>query len=229
MTLSVALFNALSGLRLNQTALDVTAQNVANVNTDGYSRKVVQQEARVLGGMGAGVKVTKIARNVDEFVLKDMREALAQVNDSRTQDGFYQRIQNLFGSLDSDSSISAYVTELATRPGTTGTGSLLDQTTVCLMSEFGRTVKENGSAGTDHGHGNVMFVMGGPVQGGKVYGDWPGLAQEQLYEKRDLAVTTDFLDVFAELLVGHLGCEKPEAVFPRYELDPKRFRGLLKT
>ena len=65
------------------------------------------------------------------------------------------------------------------------------------MSEFGRTVRENGNRGTDHGHANVMLVLGGGVKGGKVYGKWPGLASQQLYENRDLAITTDFRDVFA--------------------------------
>lgn len=107
-------------------------------------------------------------------------------------------------------------------------GDRAEDVVVLTMSEFGRTVKENGSGGTDHGHGNVMFVMGGPVQGGKVYGQWPGLEEPQLNEARDLAVTTDFRDVFAELLVSHMGCQKPEAVFPDYPLDPKRFRSVLR-
>jgi len=107
-------------------------------------------------------------------------------------------------------------------------GDRAEDVVVLTMSEFGRTVKENGSAGTDHGHGNVMFVMGGPVQGGKIYGKWPGLEEAQLNESRDLAVTTDFRDVFAELLVGHLGCQKPEAVFPGYPLDSSRFRNVLR-
>ena len=74
--------------------------------------------------------------------------------------------------------------------------------TLVTMSEFGRTAQENGNRGTDHGHANVMFVMGGDVRGGKVYGDWPGLQDEQLYEGRDLALTTDFRDVLGELVAG---------------------------
>ena len=72
------------------------------------------------------------------------------------------------------------------------------------MSEFGRTFRENGNAGTDHGHGNVMWLLGGQVNGGKVYGDWPGLSDEQLYQNRDLAVTTDFRQVIGTLLSRHL-------------------------
>ena len=84
------------------------------------------------------------------------------------------------------------------------------------MSEFGRTAKEDGNGGTDHGHGNVMMVLGGPVRGGKVYGKWPGLGAEALYEGRDLAVTTDFRDVLGELVRGHLA-QQPNVVFPGYQ------------
>ena len=76
---------------------------------------------------------------------------------------------------------------------------------IVTMSEFGRTVEENGNGGTDHGHGSMMMVLGGPVQGGKIYGKWPGLEKEQLFEGRDLAVTTDFRTVLSELVRGHLG------------------------
>jgi uncharacterized protein (DUF1501 family) len=108
-------------------------------------------------------------------------------------------------------------------------GDRMDDVLVLTMSEFGRTARENGNAGTDHGHANVMFAMGGGVQGGKVYGKWPGLQPEQLNEDRDLALTTDFRDVFAEILVRHLQCAKPDIVFPRFALDATRFAGLVKT
>jgi uncharacterized protein (DUF1501 family) len=103
-------------------------------------------------------------------------------------------------------------------------GDRMQDVTLVTMSEFGRTVKENGDRGTDHGHANVMFVMGGDVRGGKVYGDWPGLQPEQLYEERDLALTTDFRDVLGELVSRHLGNALLQSVFPGYE--PK-FRGVL--
>jgi len=96
------------------------------------------------------------------------------------------------------------------------------------MSEFGRTAKENGNRGTDHGHANVMFAMGGPVAGGKVYGQWPGLAPEQLYESRDLALTTDFRDVLSEAVSQHLGNRDIASVFPNYTGGPEKFRGFLK-
>jgi uncharacterized protein (DUF1501 family) len=104
-------------------------------------------------------------------------------------------------------------------------GDRMEDVVVVTMSEFGRTAKENGNRGTDHGHANVMFVMGGGVHGGKVYGDWPGLAEEQLNEGRDLALTTDFRDVLGELVAKHLGNTNLKAVFPGYE-NPK-FRGLI--
>jgi uncharacterized protein (DUF1501 family) len=95
-------------------------------------------------------------------------------------------------------------------------GALAEETVVVTMSEFGRTARENGTRGTDHGHANVMFVMGGAVRGGKVYGRWPGLANEQLYEQRDLALTTDFRQVMAEAVARQLGNPRPERVFPGF-------------
>jgi uncharacterized protein (DUF1501 family) len=95
-------------------------------------------------------------------------------------------------------------------------GDRMADIVLVTMSEFGRTAKEDGNGGTDHGHGNVMMVVGGPVHGGKVYGRWPGLAPEQLYEQRDLAVTTDFRDVLGELVSGFLG-QKTSQVFPGFD------------
>jgi uncharacterized protein (DUF1501 family) len=104
-------------------------------------------------------------------------------------------------------------------------GDRLEDVAVVTMSEFGRTAKENGNRGTDHGHANVMFAFGGAIRGGKVYGDWPGLAPEQLYENRDLALSTDFRDVLGELVVKHLGNSQLSGVFPGYT-QPK-FRSLI--
>ncbi|MEP6715042.1 MAG: DUF1501 domain-containing protein [Terriglobia bacterium] len=108
-------------------------------------------------------------------------------------------------------------------------GDRMQDVVVVTMSEFGRTAKENGNRGTDHGHANAMFVMGGPVQGGKVYGQWPGLAPEQLYEQRDLALTTDFRDVLSEAVYQHLGNRSMTPVFPNYAASPSKFRGVLKA
>ena len=97
-------------------------------------------------------------------------------------------------------------------------GAAWNETVVTVVTEFGRTAQENGNSGTDHGHGDVMMVLGGPVAGGKVYGHWPGLAQEQLYEGRDLAVTTDFRTVLGELVRGHLGQHEIGQVFPNFQM-----------
>jgi uncharacterized protein (DUF1501 family) len=106
----------------------------------------------------------------------------------------------------------------------TDMGDRMQDIAVVTMSEFGRMARENGNRGTDHGHANSMFVMGGDVRGGKVYGKWPGLEREQLYEGRDLAVTTDFRDVLGELVARHTGNPSLQGVFPGY--NPK-FLGLV--
>jgi uncharacterized protein (DUF1501 family) len=124
------------------------------------------------------------------------------VNEGNTQG----QLANVLG--DFSESLAAFWTDL---------GNLGEETVVVTMSEFGRTARENGNRGTDHGHANVMFVMGGPVRGGKVYGRWPGLEQSQLYEGRDLAVTTDFRLVLAEAVDRHLGNKALGQVFPGFE------------
>ncbi len=97
-------------------------------------------------------------------------------------------------------------------------GQRMDDVVILTMLEFGRTVKENGNRGTDHGHANAMFVMGNSVRGGKVYGRWPGLKEDQLFEGRDLALTTDFREVFGEIAISHLGATNIKSVFPGYHL-----------
>ena len=105
-------------------------------------------------------------------------------------------------------------------------GDRMADTVVLTMSEFGRAVNENGNRGTDHGHGNAMLAIGGGVRGGRVYGRWPGLAPEQRYDRRDLAVTTDFRDVFGEIVVRHLGVTDARPIFPGYDISPAKFPGL---
>jgi uncharacterized protein (DUF1501 family) len=95
-------------------------------------------------------------------------------------------------------------------------GDRMQDVVVVTMSEFGRAVAENGSRGTDHGHGNAMMILGGAVRGGRVYGKWPGLAREQRHEGRDLAITTDFRAVFNEVVRGHLGLVDTSRVFPGF-------------
>jgi uncharacterized protein (DUF1501 family) len=106
-------------------------------------------------------------------------------------------------------------------------GSRMDNIVFVSMSEFGRTAHENGNRGTDHGHANYMFVMGGPVKGGKVYTRWPGLNPGQLYEGRDLAVTTDYRAVLGEVLTRHVGSSDLAPVFPGFNAEPRKFLGLI--
>jgi uncharacterized protein (DUF1501 family) len=109
----------------------------------------------------------------------------------------------------------------------TDLGNLGEDTVIVTMSEFGRTARENGNRGTDHGHANVMFVLGGPVQGGKVYGRWPGLDPTQLYEGRDLALTTDFRLVLSEAVYGQLGNKDLNQVFPGFDVRGAKFLGVI--
>jgi uncharacterized protein (DUF1501 family) len=115
-------------------------------------------------------------------------------------------------------SIAALVTDL---------GDRMDDVVILTMSEFGRMARENGNRGTDHGHAGALFVIGGHVKGGKVHGKWPGLEQEQLYEGRDLALTTDFRSVFAEVVHDHLGARALDRIFPGYAASPRDFLGVV--
>ena len=108
-------------------------------------------------------------------------------------------------------------------------GDRMEDVVVVTMSEFGRTVRENGTRGTDHGHATAMLVLGGPVKGGRLCGRWPGLRREDLHEGRDLAVTTDFRDLFAELLARHLGAGSLDAVFPGFAAAPEHFLGAIRV
>ena len=112
--------------------------------------------------------------------------------------------------LDFGAALSAFSRDL---------GDRMADVVVLTMSEFGRTVRENGNRGTDHGHGTAMLVMGGGVRGGRVYGRWPGLAREQLFEERDLEVTTDFRALFSEVSMRHLGLVSTTILFPGFQPD----------
>jgi uncharacterized protein (DUF1501 family) len=114
--------------------------------------------------------------------------------------------------------ITAFVTDL---------GSRMDDVVILTMSEFGRTVRENGTRGTDHGHATAMFVIGNAVKGGKIYGQFPGLSSGNLYEGRDLALTTDFRDLFAEVAAKHLGAKELNKLFPDYAVNKSNFKGLI--
>jgi len=106
-------------------------------------------------------------------------------------------------------------------------GEHMDDVVILTMSEFGRTAKENGNRGTDHGHANAMFVLGNSIRGGKVYGKWPGLKNDQLNEGRDLALTTDFRDVFGEIAARHLGAANVQSIFPGYNSTATNFKNFL--
>ncbi len=140
----------------------------------------------------------------------DTHAGQANINGSRGQ------LANLL--RDFGQSIAAFAADL---------GKQMDDVVILTMSEFGRTARENGNRGTDHGHANAMFVLGNAVKGGKVYGDWKGLSSSQLNEGRDLAVTTDFRDVFGEVAYKHLGNKYLDKIFPNYSLNTNKFKGFL--
>lgn len=125
----------------------------------------------------------------------------------------------LAGRLDDFArSIAALVTDL---------GERMSDVVILTMSEFGRMARENGNRGTDHGHAGAMFAIGGNVRGGRVHGRWPGLGPDQLYEGRDLALTTDFRSVFAEIAQRHMGAARSEALFPGFAADPGPALGIV--
>jgi len=126
------------------------------------------------------------------------------------------QLANLLRRFSAD--VAAFVDDL---------GARMEDVVVVTMSEFGRTAGENGSRGTDHGHANAIFVIGGPVKGGRICGEWPGLADDRLHEGRDLALTTDFRDVIAEVLQRHLATGGLDTIFPGYAVETRRYRGLV--
>jgi len=135
------------------------------------------------------------------------------VNEGGTQGQLAQKLKELGFAL------AAFSRDMADR---------MDDILVLTMSEFGRTARENGNRGTDHGHANVMFALG-PVRGGRVFGVWPGLGPEQLFEGRDLALTTDFRDIFAETLTTHLGLKNASRVLPGHTIRKANLRGFLRS
>jgi uncharacterized protein (DUF1501 family) len=137
-------------------------------------------------------------------------------NQGNAQNPLVGQLPNLLRDL--AAAIAAFGTDL---------GKRMDDVVLITMSEFGRTARENGSRGTDHGHGNSMFILGNSVKGGKVYGDFRGLKSDRLYEGRDLDVTTDFRDVFAEAAYKHFGAKDLAKLFPNYSAGSEKFRGFL--
>jgi uncharacterized protein (DUF1501 family) len=156
-------------------------------------------------------------RAVAQMIKADVGVEVAAVDlagwDTHTNqgDGDTGELANALGTL--DRGLQAITVDL---------GSLLDRVVIIVMTEFGRTAEQNGSGGTDHGHGASVFVLGGRVQGGRIYGDWPGLKSHQLYEARDLAVTTDYRRILGEALESHMECRALELVFPDYDFSAEK-------
>ncbi len=179
--------------------------NGANYPNTPFGRSLLQIAQLVKAGIGLEVAFTDTpGLNWDTHA------------NEATGDGSRGQLSNLLRTF--GQGIAALATDL---------GEQMDDVVILTMSEFGRTAKQNGTNGTDHGHGNAMFVLGNSVKGGKVYGDWKGLKNDQLNEGRDLAVTTDFRDVFAEMTYKHLGNKNLDKVFPGYAANQTNFKGIL--
>ena len=176
------------------------AENGANYPNTPFGNALSQTAQLIKAGVGLEVAFT------------DVGGWDTHVNEGNQQGQLSNLLRNF------SSAIAALYTDL---------GQRMDDVVILTMSEFGRTARENGNRGTDHGHANAMFIVGNSVRGGKVYGDWPGLKSNQLYEGRDLALTTDFRDVFGEIASKHLAASDLKTVFPGYGGDSKNFRGLL--
>jgi uncharacterized protein (DUF1501 family) len=171
-------------------------------NTE-FGRSMMQIAQLIKAGVGLEIAFTDTGRDI-------------RWDTHTNQGGARGQLANFLGTF--SQAIAAFAADLGRR---------MDNVVVLTMSEFGRTARENGSRGTDHGHGNAMLVLGNSVKGGKVYGEWKGLKNDQLNEGRDLAVTTDFRDVFAEVSQRHLGAKNLKAIFPNYAAEAARFRNFL--
>ncbi|NOT09383.1 MAG: DUF1501 domain-containing protein [Gemmatimonadales bacterium] len=148
-----------------------------------------------------------------EIAFADLSGWDTHVNQGNDQGQLAQRLTELGQAL------AAFATDL---------GERMSEVCVLTMSEFGRTVRENGTGGTDHGHGTAMLVLGGTVNGKQIAGRWPGLDPAARYEGRDVAVTTDFRDLFREILTRHLGARDLSAVFPGYQVSEAKRPGVIR-
>jgi uncharacterized protein (DUF1501 family) len=179
------------------------AENGAKYPNSPFGRSLLQISQLIKAGVGLEVAFTDTpGLNWDTHA---------------NQGGGRGQLANLL--RDFGASIAALATDL---------GQKMDDVIILTMSEFGRTARQNGTNGTDHGHGNAMFVLGNSVKGGKVYGDWKGLSNDKLYEGRDLDVTTDFRDVLGEVAYKHFGSKDLKKLFPNYTTaSTKNFKGIL--
>jgi len=159
-------------------------------------------------------QVAQLIKAGVEIAFADMDGWDTHANQGAVEGQLAQRLDEFAGAL------AAFARDL---------GDRMEDVVVLTMSEFGRTVEQNGNAGTDHGHANACLVLGGGVAGGRVYGRWPGLEPEQRDEGRDLALTTDCRDVFAEVAHRHLRPRGMDALFPGYDLDPRRYHGIIEA
>jgi uncharacterized protein (DUF1501 family) len=188
----------------------------------GFLKKADPARYRPAGGAQYRGRYAEGLKQVAQLIKADVGVELAFTEiggwDHHAAEGGVQgqlaaRLRELGGAL------AAFHTDL---------GDRMQDVVVVTLTEFGRTARENGNRGTDHGHASVSFVMGGAVRGGKVHGRWPGLSSGSLYEGRDLALTTDFRDLLAELLAGHLGAADLSRVFPGHGVSASRYPGVLR-
>jgi len=188
--------------RLSQPGKDAFAamKMIKTVNQQQYTPA---QGAQYQQGGELGRNLQQVARLIKANV--GVEAAFAEVDGWDHHGNEANQLSNMLRQF--GAALAAFSTDM---------GDRMEDIVLVTMSEFGRTAEENGNGGTDHGHGNVMMVLGGNVAGGKIYGAWPGLEREQLNEGRDLAVTTDFRAVLSELVAGQLGQKDLGLVFPGY-------------
>ncbi|MEL6581531.1 MAG: DUF1501 domain-containing protein, partial [Cyanobacteria bacterium J06621_12] len=164
------------------------------------------------------------AQNVHDFVDDAAEVAKLMVGNSQTQLAFME-VAGWDSHVNQNSLLDRLLTPLGRGLATlvSGLEPIFDDTVIVVMSEFGRTVKENGNKGTDHGYGNAIWLLGGGIRGGKVYGDWQGLSPAALYKNRDLPVTTDFREIFSSILQQHLSVprDRLNLIFPDYQYAQK--------
>lgn len=167
-----------------------------------------------------GSKLGLALKDLAALIKGDIGLRVAGVNHASWDHHANQHIAFPNMAADLGNCLAAFATDL---------GSDLDRTVILVMSEFGRRVAQNGAVGSDHGHGGVMLALGGAVQGGQVLlanDTWPGLAPAQLFQGIDLQTTTDFRNVFAEVLDRHMGLSNPAPVFPNFSVDTSNYPGL---
>ena len=207
-----SMYASTSDARLGRTGNDAFAamKMIRGVNQQSYNPASGAQYGQ---GGELGRNLQQVARLIKANV--GVEAAFAEVGGWDHHENEPNQLSNLLRQF--SSALAAFCQDM---------GDRMDDIVLVTMSEFGRTAEENGNAGTDHGHGDLMMVLGGRVAGGKVYGKWPGLEREQLNEGRDLAVTTDFRAVLSELVGGQLDQKDLTRVFPGYQ--PGERLGLLR-